>query len=478
MPLAQGGHRMKAVRNDSMKLLMAMLLTGFAVGLSGSAAADERPALGLDQLIQMALESSPELQGAEQDMVAAKADLSQAKAGQWAQMDVTGIVGPVWDAKTPYVVVTSTPLSGVYVGSIMDRDEDTIGVFGRLELMITQPLFTFGKISHRQEAAAYGVDVKRSARDKKRGDVILKVKEYYFGLVVAQQGLKAADDTDAFIQDARKRIQRLLELRSTNVQEADLYRLAAFEADVKQFKAKAESGARVAYLALKQTVGYAANQDFRLDAKELPKDSRALGNQEEYVQTALARRPELEQLQKGIAAQRSMVEAAKADLYPSIFAAGIGSFAGAPGREYWSNTYFRDEFNHVEGGVVLGAQWHFDLGIGQAKVSKAKAEHQKLIHTKDYAERNIPVEVTKYYQDAMQAETSFKAYEKAAVGARKWIVSAFTNFDMGVGTARDMFDAIDRYGKNQGEYLVNLYNYHVALANLSHAVAEYRSYNP
>jgi outer membrane protein len=478
MLLAQGDDAMKVTWNDSMKLLMAMTLMGFALGLADPTAADEKPALGLDQLMEMALENSPELQEAEQSVAVAKADLSQAKAGQWAQMDVIGMVGPTWDAKTPYVAVGTNAVNGVYTGSIVDRDENSIGVFGRLDLIVTQPLFTFGKISHRQDAAAYGVDVKRSARDKKRGDVILKVKEYYFGLVVAQQGLKAADDTDAFIQDAHKRIQRLLDLRSTNVQEADLYRLAAFEADVKQFKAKAESGARVAYLALKQTVGYPANQDFRLDARELPKDTRALGNQEEYIQTALARRPELEQLQKGIAAQRSMVEAAKADLYPSFFAAGIGSFAGAPGREHFDNTYFRDEFNHVEGGVVLGAQWHFDLGIGQAKVSKAKAEHQKLVHTKDYAERNIPVEVTKYYQDAMQAETSFKAYEKAAVGARKWIVTAFTNFDMGVGTARDMFDAIDRYGKNQGEYLVNLYNYHVALANLSHAVAEYRLGNP
>lgn len=468
---------MKVTWNDSMRLLMAMTFVGLAIGLADSATADERPALNLDQLVEMALESSPEIQEAEQSVAVAKAELSQAKAGHWAQMDVIGFSGPVYDAETPTVVVYPNA-NGVYTGSIVDRDDNAIGIFGRLELIVTQPLFTFGKISHRRDAAAYGVDVKQSAREKRRGDVILKVKEYYFGLVVAQQGLKAADDTDAFIQDAHKRIQRLLELRSNNVQEADLYRLAAFEADVKQFKAKAESGARVAYLALKQAVGYPANQDFVLDLKQLPKDTRALGNPEEYIQTALARRPELEQLNKGIAAQRSMVEAAKADLYPSFFAAGIGSFAGAPGREHLSNSYIRDEFNHTEGGVVLGAQWHFDLGIGRAKVDQAKAEHQKLVHTKDFAERNIPVEVTKYYQDAIQTEKSFKAYEQAAVGARKWIVTAFTNFDMGVGTARDMFDAIDRYGKNQGEYLVNLFNYHVALANLSHAVAEYRLGSP
>jgi hypothetical protein len=46
---------------------------------------------------------------------------------------------------------------------------------------------------------------------------------------------------------------------------------------------------------------------------------------------------------------------------------------------------------------------------------------------------------------------------------------------MGVGQARDIFFAVERYGKNQGEFLLSLLNYHLALANLSYAVGEYRS---
>jgi outer membrane protein len=469
---------MRTAMHGHKKFLALLLILGGSVTLASVAMAQGKQVLGLDQLIQMALETAPEIQEAEQNVVAAKSDLAQAKAGQWAQVDVVGIIGPAQNARTPVVVVNPVPKGGVLRGLIEDRDDSEAGIFGDLELAIVQPLFTFGKISHRQDAAAFGVTAERLAKDKKRGEVILNVKQLYFALIIAEQGKKAAADTDSFIQDARKRIQRLLDLKSTNVQATDLHRLTAFEADVQQFKAKAESGSQVAYLALKKAVGLPANQDFQLDAKELPKDSRALGAQEEYIMSAMGRRPELDQLKNGIAARQSLVKAAKADLYPSFFLAGIGSFAEAPDREHITTSYISDDFNHAEAGLVLGAAWHFDFGIGQAKVSKAKAEHQKLIHTKEYAERNIPVEVTKYYQDALEAETSYKAYEKAAVGARKWIVASFTNFDMGVGTAKDMFDAIDRYGKNQGEYLLNLFNYHVALANLSYAVAEYRSANP
>ncbi|MBP8645351.1 MAG: TolC family protein [Syntrophobacteraceae bacterium] len=443
---------------------------------AGEPLASERPVLTLDQVIRMALDYSPQIQEAEQDVKAAETDLAQAKAGQWAQMDVTAYGGPVQDADTPLVVVSPAKgPDGLLRGDIKNRDETSIGIFGRLELSIVQPLYTFGKISQRQKAASHGLEAQRAAREKKRGEVILTAKEYYFGYIVAKQGIDAADDADAFLQDARRRITRLLEVNSTHVEESDLYRLDAFEAEIQRFKIKAETGAKMAYLALKKHIGYPPTKDFQLDMKVLPKDTRALGTQEECVQKAMSQRPEFEQIRRGIEARQALVEAAKADLYPSVFAAAVGSFAGAPGRERLANSYIEDDFNHAYMGAILGANWHFDLGIGQARVRKARAELQKMLHTKEYAEQNIPLEVAKYYQDSIEAQASFQAYEKAAVASRKWVVSAFSNFDMGVGPARDIFDAIDRYGKNQGEYLLSLYNYHVSLARLSYAVGEYRS---
>jgi outer membrane protein TolC len=192
----------------------------------------------------------------------------------------------------------------------------------------------------------------------------------------------------------------------------------------------------------------------------------------EYVLRALEKRPEITQVKKGAEARGKMVDAAKADLYPTFFAATIASLAQAPGREKFDNTYIVDEFNHAWGGLYAGAQWHLDFGIGKGKLDKARAEYQKMRNTQELAEKSIPVEVVKYYQDAVEAQKSFAAYEQAAVGSRRWIVAAFSNFDLGIGTARDMFDAIDRYGKNQGEYLRSLYNYHVGLARLDYATGQ------
>ena len=428
--------------------------------------AGEQRVLSLDQLVEMALETSPELKMANQEILAAKGDLRQATGGQLPQLDVAVTGGPVNDAQVPTVYVVGNQ------GTLVQHDASSIGIFGRLDLALSQPLYTFGKISNRKEAAALGVEAQRAAREQKRNQVVLYVKELYFAYLIAAQGKSAASEAQDYINDAAKRIKRLLELKAKNVDPSDLYRLDAFSAEVRAFAAKADSGSHTAYAALKKAIGLPEQADFRTDVTEMPKNPATLSSEGEYVQRALEQRPEITQVHKGAEAKGKLVNAAKADLYPTFFAATIASVARAPGRQSFDNTYIVDEFNHTWGGLYAGAQWHLDFGIGKGKLDKARAEYQKMRNTQELAEKNIPVEVVKYYQDAVEAQKSYVAYEQAAIGSRRWIVAAFSNFDLGIGTARDMFDAIDRYGKNQGEYLRSLYNYHVGLARLDYAIGQ------
>jgi outer membrane protein TolC len=432
--------------------------------------------LGLEQLIHLALENSPELKQATQSIAAAISDVDQARAARWAQVDVTAVAGIVGNAKKPLVVVSTQPeADGSLRGRIEEDNSNGYGPFGRLEFTISQPLYTFGKIAHRQEAATETVAAQRVAKEKTRGEVILKVKQLYFALILAQQGQEAAANVEAFVADARQRIKRLLAAGSPNVDDGDLYRLEAYAAETKRFKGRAQSGSALTYFTLKQVIGLTPQQEFVLDTRELPRDTRALGEQQEYIQQAMRLRPEFEQLDKGLEARHSLVEAAKADLYPSLFATAIGSFAGAPGRERLDELSVGDDFNHTRAGLVLGARWHFDLGILQGKIRRAQADYQRLVHTKELATMNIPIEVVKFYQEAQENLTAFQALEQAVTASRKWVVVAFSNFDIGLGQARDIFMAIERYGKNRGDYLEALLKYHLALANLSYAIGEYRT---
>ncbi len=455
-----------------------VLCLGLAGLLGGTEKAAGLKTYTLDELIRIAVDHSPEIKEAGEDVVISKSELDQADAAMWPQLNATALIGPTATAHDPTVTVSATPSGGVYKGTIDQTLGGGLTVFGSLDLTITQPLYTFGRISNSRDAARHGVAARVASRERVKSDLIRRVKQIYYAVIVAQQGKGAAEDAGIFADETRKTIKKLVELKARNADEIDLYRLDAFEASIKDFKIKAETGRQTAYAALRRTVGLPLGEEFALDLKELPKDARSLLGEQTYIAQALGKRPEFIELKEGAAAQNNLLAAARAELYPTIFLAGVGYFAGAPHRAEFDNPYIPDQFNSHYGGLVLGAQWHFDFGITEGKVKKAAAEHQKLVYTQQYAEENIPLEVTRYYQSAVEKENAYKAYEQGAKSARRWLVASLTNFDIGVGPARDVFDALSQYGKNQGDFLNSLYEYHIALANLDYAVGEYMKEPP
>jgi outer membrane protein len=425
---------------------------------------EEKLVLSLEQLIEMAIAKSPEIGETRSEISANQSDLEQVKAAYYPQLESTAIVGPVGDAERPAVrgtrIVDPSPSTSL----------DTIGVFGRIDFTVAQPLYTFGKLSNRKEAATRGIKAKEMKLVEKKNEIVLKVKELYYALILARAGVDAANDADSFFDDARRRMNRLLELGSTNVSESDLYRLDAYRANTVRSGAQAEKGLKVAYFALKSLVDLPPDTEFEPAEKVLSMQEEGLADLEGYIQKAYGERPEFKQLDEALAAQESQIQAVQSDRYPSFFVALEGSLAGAPGRETFRNAYISDEFNHVNVGVIAGIKWNFDFGISKARVDKEKAEYGRLHYTKASAKLNIPIQVAKYYQEVREWKIAVGAYNQAAVASRKWVITALTNFDMGIGAADDMLRAIEKYGENQGKYLEALFNYNLSLAQLEYAV--------
>jgi outer membrane protein len=417
----------------------------------------EKLVLTLQQLIDMAIEKSPEIGERRSEIVAARSELEQAKGAYYPQVEGIGLIGPVKDATRPVVIGTR----------IHDPSPEGIGVFGKFDFTVSQPLYTFGKVSNRKEAAHCAVRAKGYKLLEKKYEIVLRVKQLYYALILARAGMDAADDATAFFDDARHRMTRLLELGSSNVIESDLYKVDAYRADTTRSRAEAEKGMKVAYFALKSLINLPPGTEFDVREKTLTVEETQ-GDLKTYIQRALEERPEFKQLDEALAAQESLVRAVRADLYPSFFVALGGSLAGAPNRETLNNPYITDEYNHANVGVVAGIKWNFDFSLSP-KIDKEQAEYQKLLHTKATGRLNIPIQVAKSYQEVHEWKVALEAYNQAAVASRKWVVSALANFDMGVGTADDMLRAIEKYGENQGKSLEALFNYNLSLAELKYA---------
>ncbi len=429
----------------------------------GETSKEERIVLSLRELIDLAIAKSPEIAEIHSEIGSARSDLDQVTAAYYPQVESTALFGPVEDAKEPLIV------NGRITDPSPSLSASSIGIFGRLDLTMTQPIYTFGKLSNRKDAASQGVRAKEFQITQKKGQIVLRVKELYYALILARAGVALANESGDFFDDAYRRARRLLELGSPNVRESDLYRIDAYRADAIRLKAEAEKGVKVSYFALKSLIRLPAGVEFDPTEQTLSIKREDLAGLESYIQKAAAERPEFKQLAAALAAQESQIKAAVSDQYPSFFAALRGSVAGAPGRDALYNRYIPDEFNHAYIGVVGGLKWNFDFGISRAKANKMRAEYDKLLHTKASAEMNIPIQVVKTYQEHLEWREAAGSYQKAASASRKWILTALTDFDMGIGTSYDMLNAIEKYGQNQGKYLEALLHYNLSLDELEYA---------
>lgn len=450
--------------------------TGIVIGLvilgASLATADQAPPeMTLPQLIAQALKISPEVKTSQSEVAIAKALKDQAHGYRFPQFDTEIVGAPVPTARQPeirgnsiFYPDTKNSLHGVTI-------------FGRLDFAMIQPLYTFGKIAHREEAAEKYTKVKQAEVDSKKGEVILQVAQAYYGLVLSQQGESAVQEARDYLNDARERVSKLLALKSASVKDTDTYRINIYEGSIEKFAAEAEEGSKVAYKALQALTGYGPEKEFRVPAA-LPEPTAAPHKLDYYIQQALELRPEFTMIKEGKAARELLVKAAKADQYPDLFMALVGLLSGSPGRFSNPDPFHQDLTNWFSTGPVVGVKWHFDFGITKAKISQAQAELDKLKNQERTALMGIPVEVAQAYGKVQENYRASQGMGKAYVNARRWLVAAFSNFDMGLGQMEEIFKAFERYGATRGDYLNALYEYNLAVVKLDKATGAYRVAQP
>jgi outer membrane protein len=456
------------------RIFGAVLALLFLMG-AGAVMGQEKPTLTLDELIAMALKFSPEIKASQDEVELARQQRAEARGYYFPRIETTSIFSVVPDAREPYVT-NKDGASHIFFPDPKNRIHG-VNVFGRLDAIITQPLYTFGKIAYRERAAKRYVKVKREGVEAERGEVMMKIAEAYYGNILADQGKEAVRDARSYLDDARTRIDRLLAIASPNVKESDRYRVAVYEGSLESFAAQAEQGAKVSYLALKNMTGYPPEKDFRLPL-ELPTPEPPKGDLQYFIKQAFDLRPEMKQLQEGLVARQLLVDAAKAERYPSFFFAVYGVLAGAPGRATVKGP-LRDpalsDFYNERGALpMLGMKWNWDFGITTAKIKQAQAELSNLKHKEKTALMGIPIQVAEAYGKVMEHYKGAQGHEKAYINARRWVITAFSNFDMGLGTMDEVFRSIREYGETRGNYLSSLYNYHLGMAKLEKASGAYR----
>lgn len=437
-----------------------------------SAAAQSQPAgehktlvLSVEEAVKRTLAVDNRIKESRSGVDARRALQLQADSARWAQIEATLFAGPSNESK----LISNT---GIINSKTSTDDIKINGVFGRALIRVVQPLYTFGKISSFREAAARGVKVSKAAVDQTASEVALQVQELYYGALLA-------DDTREFLQSFRDDIQKALERAERRVEAGspaatlgDVYQLRSFVGRLDKGIADAEEGRKLAVSALRTAMQLDETVGLELADKKLTPAKTDHKSLEAYLRTAVELRPEFVQVREGIKAREALAEARTADLYPTFFAALFGDFAGATNRDHSRVPIITDPIQHLQGGLVVGLNWQFDFGIKKGRIDEAQAETMKLVHKKAFANQFIPLQVEKAFLEVQTATANIQHTREAYRNARRWLVTAVANIDLGIGDMTALTQAFILYIEFRVENFKAIHAQRVALANLAFATGE------
>jgi len=451
------------------RMLHTLLATMIAVGLAAASAFGGSPGqttlvLYLDECIRSALQAAPEIGEAQADLALTGSKLEEAGSYRYPQINVTTLFGPAPSAKVQDI---SPVINTSKTFSIRD-----LTWFASTDLLITQPLWTFGKISENMKAATHGMEVDKARMRQKGNEVALEVKKYYYSVLLAREIQNVLAELQLYMQQGKQKIQQLIENESASGDPMDLFKIDAYAGEINKYMEEALKGERLATAALKARLVLADNIDVTVAIERLELPNEELPELTAIIDKARVQRPEFKQLSEGTAARTALVNAARANYYPDIFLAGMLSWAYSDNRDRVKNPYINDPFQHGYGGVALGLKWHLDFGITAAKSAGEQAQLNRLFSTRQYADSYIPLQVKKAWLEMQEAQKNVATTKKAYQSAKKWGTAALANFDFGVGNPRDVFDAVGVYGKMKAAYYQSLFDFQMARANLVYAIGD------
>jgi outer membrane protein TolC len=446
----------RPIRLASIALALWLTAPSAAFGQTPAPAGERRVTLTLEESLKAALTRAPEVRQSEAEVEGIRGKQLQAKGLGYPQVEVTAGMG------------ASPQARGDQVSSPDKKYElDITGVFFRASFEIIQPIFTWGLIENARLAADHGVRATQAGVDVKSTEVALKVKQAYWGLVVARTIRDFLLDVRGQVDDAIARTERLVDSGFTT--DLDVYRLRAGKGELEKNLNLVEKNIGLARSALATWTGQPAGVVVEPADASPPSQLRDLRALMAYVDDARARRPEFTQLEQGIKARQNLVEVERKRRYPLFFLGVLGVVAYATNRDRIDNPFIYDPLNDSFVSPIVGFKYNLDFGIADGKIKEAQAEVQKLEALRDYARDGIPLQVQQAYDGVVEAQRNVKAYDEAHLNARRWLVTALANFDLGVGEPRDLADAFMAYAKTRGEYLLALYGHVYGLEELAHA---------
>jgi outer membrane protein len=406
--------------------------------------------LTLEESIEIALEKNPTLKGAQ----------GAIKEAKYRRLGAVSDFLPQVDTQYSYTWLDEAPTFSL-PPMVPERQVGTRD-FYTWQSSVTQPVFTGGALTNNYLLANLGVDMARVEFERTKLDLILNVKEAYYGVLTAEKGVEVAEQTVEQLESNLKMAQAFFDVGMTA--KNDLLQVEVSMAQARQYLIKAQNGLEVARAAFNTLLRRDINEDVNL--VEVLEYVPAVVDADRLTEEAFQERPELKAAGLGIKSAKRGVGLAASGLFPQ---ASIVFNYERQGDDYRVNgsRYSPDADSWSVMGVARWKVWDWGktvwgVGESKAKVFQAECALEEIMD-------GVRLDVKQASLSVMEAEKNIQVAETAVSQAEENFRINEERYKGQVATSTDVLDALTLLVQAKTNYYRALSDYNIAKARLARA---------
>ena len=407
-----------------------------------------QPLLTLKQSIEIALERNFDMQLAQEEVQAARDRRREAR---------TGFL-PSLSGKYTYRRLSEEPYV-VFEGREIDiADQDQYNLVATVE----QPLFTGLATLSNYQLAKLGLDVAEIQLARTRFDLILQVKEAYFGILTAERIKEVAE------QSVRE-LQAGMEVAENFYKVGMSPKIDVLEAEVRLAKAqqqliRATNALRLAKARFNTILRRPIDQEVAV--ADILSDQPYEKPYELCLEISLQKRPELIEAEKNVASAEKEITLARSAYYPKVTLSGNYYRAGDDPGVNGSDFVDRENWDVLAEATMTFFEW----GKTRYAINQKRARLRQAKETLERMKDAVRLEVKTSYLELQAAQKNIGVAKKSVGSAEENFRISKERYREQVATATEVLDAQTRLTEAKTDYTRALAEFNVAQARLIRAM--------
>jgi outer membrane protein TolC len=203
--------------------------------------------------------------------------------------------------------------------------------------------------------------------------------------------------------------------------------------------------------------------------KEIVFEAKTIGG---YLQIAKKNNPDINQIKAAMDAEEAQYQAERSKYYPRLLAVGGVRHRVAPGRDDQDNPFLNDEYNFFDAGAALGIQWNLNMFQTNAGVNEKRVSYLRMKSRLQKVQNGIALKVKQKYHQYIERKNSLESAFEAKKAGRALLFLNMTNFKLGMGSGRDVFDALSLHARVDGDYDMAIFDYNIAVVELLDVIGQ------